>query len=205
MLATSVRFAAGLLLAVAIALPSSAVFAAGGAIFVKGGRMLLQDDSQLFDTPTHVPVSVGLNNNSYRAIDVSWEIRFGRGWAVGTEYLGYDHRFTPIATPAARGVALTDAFMVTAKKYFLARGMFHPYLGAGIGLGLTDISNHRNGGTIDDTNVSALVHAMLGVELRIDNLSFLLEAKTLYFDNSTNDVEYDPTASGVFLGAGFNW
>lgn len=204
MLATSVRLAAGLLLAVAIALPSSA-FAAGGAIFIKGGSMFLQDDNQLFDTPTHVPVNVGLNNSSYKAIDVSWEIRFGRGWAVGTEYLGYDHRFTPSATPAARGVALTDAFMVSAKKYFLDSGKFHPYVGAGFGLGLTDISNNRNGGTINDLNASAFVHAMLGVELRVDNLSFLLEAKTLYFDNSTVDVEYDPTASGIFLGAGFNW
>lgn len=204
MLATYIRLAAGLLLALTIALPSS-TFAAGGAIFIKSGNMLLQDDAQLFDTPTHVPISVGLNNSSYRAIDVSWEIRFGRGWAVGTEYLAYDHRFTPSATPAAQGIALTDVFMVTAKKYFLDRGKFHPYLGAGIGLGFTDISNNRNSGTINDRNFSAIVHAMLGVELRVDNLSFLLEAKTLYFDDSSNNVEYDPAASGVFLGAGFNW
>lgn len=46
---------------------------------------------------------------------------------------------------------------------------------------------------------------MLGVELRFDNLSLLVEAKTLYLDNASNDVEYDPTASGVFVGAGFNW
>lgn len=204
MLATSVRLAAGLLLTVVVVLPSSA-FAAGGAIFIKGGSMLLQDDNQLFDTPTHVPVNVGLNNSSYRAIDVSWELRFGRGWAMGTEYLGYDYRFTPSAAPAARGIALTDAFMVSAKKYFLESRKFHPYLGAGVGLALTDISNNRSGGTIDDTSASAFVHAMLGIELRVDNLSFLLEAKSLYFDNASNNVEYDPTASGVFLGTGFNW
>lgn len=204
MLATSVHVVTRLLLAVTIALPSS-VFAAGGAIFIKGGSMFLQDDNQLFDTLTHIPVSVNLNNKSYRAIDVSWEIRFGRGWAIGTEYLGYDHRFTPIATPAARGIALTDAFMVSAKRYFLNSGKFHPYLGTGVGLGITNISNNRDGGTIDDTNASIFVHAMLGVELRVDNLSFLLEAKTLFFDNSTNNVEYDPTARGILLGAGFNW
>lgn len=204
MLATSIRLTTGLMLAVTIALPSS-VLAAGGALFIKGGSMFLQDDTQLFDTPSRVPVNVNLNNTSYRAIDFSWEIRFGRGWAIGTEYLAYDHRFTPTANPAQRGIALTDAFMVSAKKYFLSSGNFHPYLGTGFGLGITNISNNRDGGTIDDTNFAAFFHAMLGVELRVDNLSFLLEAKTLFFDNSTNDVEYDPTASGIFLGAGFNW
>lgn len=198
------RYAASVFLAAAIAIPSSAL-AAGGAIFIKGGSMFLEKDSQLFDTPTHVPVSVGLNSSSYKAIDVSWEIRFGQGWAVGAEYLGYDHRFTPSATPAARGIALTDAFMVSAKKYFFNSGSFHPYVGAGFGLGFTDISNNRSGGTINDLNTSLFGHAMLGIELRVDNLSFLLEAKTLYFDNSAVDVEYDPTASGIFLGAGFNW
>lgn len=121
MVARFIRFA-GLFL-IAFAFPLGAL-AAGGAIFIKGGSMLLQDDSQLFDTASHVPVSVGLSNNSHRAIDVSWEFRFGRGWAIGTEYLGYDYRFTPTATPAARGTALTDAFMVSAKKYFLDRGKF---------------------------------------------------------------------------------
>lgn len=198
------RYSSILLLAAIITLPTSAA-AVGGALFIKGGSMFLQDDNQLFDTPTHIPVTVGLNNVSYRVIDLGWELRFRNGWAVGTEYLGYDHRFTPTASPSAKGVALTDAFMVNAKKYIFNSGTFHPYVGAGIGIAFTDISNNRSGGSIDDINASLIAHAMLGIELRVDYLSFMLEAKTLYSDNSGNDVEYNPTASGLLLGAGFNW
>lgn len=179
--------------------------AARGAIFIKGGSMLLQDNRQVFDTPSHVPVSVGLNASSCKALDLSWEIRLGRGWAVGTEYLSYDHRFKPGANPSERGTAHTDVCMISGKKSFFDHGRLHPYMGGGIGLGFTDISNNRNGGNIDDFNASIVLHAMQGFELRVDNLSFLLETKTAYFDNASSEVEYDSTAIGVFLGAGFNW
>lgn len=56
-----------------------------------------------------------------------------------------------------------------------------------------------------DFNTSILLHAMFGVELRIDHLSFLLEAKHMMFNIRHVDVEYDPTANGMFLGVGFNW
>lgn len=198
------RCAALLLLAATIALPPSAA-AVGGAFFVKGGGMRLQNDSQAFDTPQHVLVNADLNGSSYKAIDLGWELRFRQGWTVGAEYLGYDHRFTSSATPSATGLALTDAFMVNAKRYFINGGRFHPYAGGGIGVALTDISNNRSGGAIDDINVSLLAHAMLGIELRFDNLSLMLETKTLYYDNRKSDVEYNPSATGVLLGAGFNW
>ena len=198
------RCAAFLLLIATIALSPNAA-AVGGAIFIKGGSMRLLDDSQAFDTARHIPVNVSLDENSYKAIGVAWELRFRRGWAVGAEYLGYDHRFTPSASPSARGSALTDAFMVTAKKYFINRGIFHPYVGGGIGLAHTDVSNNRNGGTIDDLNFSVLLHATLGMELRIDNLSLIMEVKHINPAVSDVEVEYNPTATGVLLGVGFNW
>jgi hypothetical protein len=41
------------------------------------------------------------------------------------------------------------------------------------------------------------------MELRFDNLSFMLEAKHIYFNVDSN--QYDPTATGVLAGMGFNW
>lgn len=199
------RSVATLLLSTALAvLPGSAV--AAGVVFIKGGAMHLMDNSQSFDTPAHIPENVTLDETSYKTINAGWELRLRHGWAVGTEYLGYNHRFTSSASPSARGTAETDAFMVSGKKYFFNSGNFYPYVGGGFGIGFTDISNEGSGGQIEmDLNTSILLHAMLGVELRIDHLSFLLEAKHMKFDIRHIDVEYDPTATGMFLGVGFNW
>jgi len=46
---------------------------------------------------------------------------------------------------------------------------------------------------------------LLGFELRLDNLSFLAEVKHLYHDIEGGGNEYNPTATGVFVGMGFNW
>ena len=96
--------------------------------------------------------------------------------------------------------------MVSGKKYFFDSGNFHPYVGGGIGIGLTDISNNRNGGSINRLNTPLFLHAVLGIELRVNNLSIMLETRHLEFNRDNSfDVEYDPTANGVLLGVGFNW
>ncbi|MCK7579438.1 MAG: hypothetical protein MZV65_29415 [Chromatiales bacterium] len=50
-----------------------------------------------------------------------------------------------------------------------------------------------------------MLSAVIGVELRFDNLAFTLEAKHLYHDIESGGNEYDPTATGVFAGVGFTW
>ena len=183
-------------------LPGAAV--AAGAVFIKGGAMRLLDNRQTFDTPLHVPYGVDLDDVSNKTLNIGWEKRFRHGLAVGTEYVGYRNKFTSSA-PSATGKAETDAFLVVAKKYFFDGGRFHPYVGGGIGTGVTHVGNTYSGGLIDDTNISFLLHAVIGMELRVDNLSFVLEARHLNFSVSDVDVEYDPTATGMFLGVGFNW
>jgi hypothetical protein len=196
-------FAATLFFLAALAVSPGAA-AAGGAAYIKGGAMRLLDNGQAFDTPTHIPVSVNLDDISYRTIGFGWEKRLRHGWAVGTEYLNFRNRFTPSASPIT-GIAETHAFQVVAKKYFFDSGIFHPYVGGGFGTGYTDIDNTDGGGVILDQYLSVLLHVALGMELRIDHLSFMLEVKHMYFGVSDNDVEYDPSATGVLLGMGFNW
>jgi hypothetical protein len=191
-----------LILAVLAVLPGTAA-AVGGAFFIKGGAMRLEHTEQVFKTTTYNLANVNLDDVSNRTIGIGWEIRFRHGWAVGTEYLRYDHRFTPSAPPAARGKALTAVGMVTAKKYFFGSGGFHPYVGGGLGIGGADISNHSSGGLINYVNSSFVLHAVLGIELRVDHLSFMLEAKTLAFEH--RNLGYDASATGVLAGMGFNW
>ena len=201
---TCVRFSAvWLALTTLMTLPGTA--AAGGAIFLKGGAMHLRDDRQMFDTPTHVPVEAGLDRLSNKTGGIGVEHRFRNGWAAGFDYLHYENRFTQTSLPAARGLAETDAFMLSAKKYFFLDSRFRPYVAGGVGFGHSDISNKRGGGPVDDLNTSLLLQVVLGVELRVDNLSLLLEAKSLHFDVSNSDVEYNPSTTGVLLGMGFSW
>jgi opacity protein-like surface antigen len=201
--AASRRSIATLLLSTTLTLlPGAAV--AAGVVFIKGGAMRLLDNRQTFEAPLHVSYGVDLDDVSYKTFNIGWEKRFRHGLAVGTEYVGYRNKFTSSA-PSATGKADTDVLLVVAKKYFFDSGRFHPYVGGGIGTGVTDVSNTYSGGLIDDTNVAFLLHAVIGMELRVDNLSFVLEAKHLNFAVSNIDVEYNPTATGIFLGAGLNW
>jgi opacity protein-like surface antigen len=203
------RSTAALAILVALVLLPSTAAAVGGAVFVKGGAMRLQDDTQIFDSQGHIPVNVNLNGVSYFTIDFGGEIRFRNGWAVGIEYLGYDNRFTTTSSPAPRGKASTAAVMLTAKKYFFDSGVVHPYVGVGPGFAHTTIRNTNlsssTGELINDINFSVLLHAVLGLELRIDHLSLMLEVRHVNTGDKDFSVEYESTATGVLLGVGFNW
>ena len=196
-----------LILAVLVVLPTTAAAGSavpGGAMYIKGGSVQVQDTTQVFSNSAKSLIDVGLNAMSSRTLNVGWELRLRQGWAVGTEYLAYDNRFTPQGSTIP-GTAETRALMVTGKKYFLADGHFHPYVGGGIGTGATDVSNSRAGGIVDDYNIHILLHALLGVELRIDDLSILLEARTLQYVVAHDKIDYNPSGTSVLLGVGFNW
>ena len=191
-----------LLLLAILAAPANAANT-GGAVFIKGGAIRLDSDEQLFPTSTRTSTTVHLEDTSFSTIGIGWEIRFRRGWAVGMEYLRYEHRFAPFAAPAASGKAKTTVAMVSPKKYFFDSHNFRPYVGGGIGIGSVSYNNQRNGGLIDNSHLGLVLHALLGVELRVDRMSFLLEAKTMAFPS--RNLGYDASATGVLLGMGYHW
>ena len=192
------RTAATLLVSAALSmLPGTA--AAAGAFFIKGGAMRLQDDGQMIDA-----LQRNLDDTSFKTIGIGWEARKKNGLAFSIEYLDYRNEFTPPTSPSS-GEARTRTLQFGAKKYFIDSGIFHPYVGAGIGLGRTNINYPSGTQSITEEDVAIVLHAALGMELRVDNLSFMLEAKHLYFDVEGNGNQYDPTATGVLVGMGFNW
>ena len=168
---------------------------AGGSVLVKGGIMNLADDSQTIDA---VPLS--FDANSSRAFAFNVEGRKHNGVALGGEYLSYHHEFS---TPTAQtGTAETQVVQFLAKKYFIENGPLHPYVGMGVGAGHTYA---HSAALVSDINFTLAFQALLGLELRFDNLSFLAEVKHLYHDIQGSGNSYNPTATGVFVGMGFNW
>ena len=173
-----------------------AIVQAGGAVLMKGGSMSLRDDRQTVDF-----TQLSFDGNSSRAFAFNVEGRKRNGVALGGEYISYHHDFS---TPTAQtGTAETQLVQFLAKKYFIQGGPLHPYLGVGLGLGHTYI----NSGTafVSDIEFTLAIQALVGIELRFDNLSFLAEVKHLYHDIESGGNEYNPTATGFFVGMGFNW
>lgn len=185
-------------LAIGILALLPALAQAGGAFLMKGGSMRLVDNTQTFDFGSRI-----LDDTSNRTLAINVEGRARNGMAFGAEYLTYSHDFT--STPAQAGDAKTQTMQFLAKKYFIDGGPVHPYVGVGIGVGRTNINYAGTGSFFSDNNFAFALQALIGLELRFDNLSFLAEVKHMYHDVSSSGNEYDPTATGLFIGAGFNW
>lgn len=171
---------------------------AGGAFLVKGGTMRLSDDRQMLDLANRE-----LEENSNGTIAFNIEARKRNGVALGFEYINYRHDFTSPTTLS--GEARTQTAQFLGKKYFIEGGPIHPYIGIGIGAGKTNV-DYTNGSTqFSDQEFTLALQALLGLELRFDNLSFVAEVKHMYHDIEGGGNEYDPTATGLFVGMGFNW
>ena len=171
---------------------------AGGALLMKGGAMRLSDNTQTLDL-----VSRNLDDTSNSTLAINVEGRVQNGMAFGAEYLTYSHDFT--SATAQTGDVKTQTLQFLAKKYFIQGGPVHPYVGVGIGFGRTNINYSGTASSFADYDFALAIQALLGLELRFDNLSFLAEVKHLYHDVESGGNEYDPTATGFFLGMGFNW
>lgn len=175
---------------------SPAMAQAGGAFIIKGGVARLADDTQMVGS-----TQLTMDESSSRAIAINVEGRKHNGMAFGGEYLTYRHDYSfPVSQT---GEARTQTLQFLAKKYFIKDGLLHPYIGIGIGFGWADITS--SAGLTSDIEVGIGAQALVGIELRFDNLSFQAEVKQLYFDIDGSGNNYDPTATGAFVGLGFNW
>lgn len=183
------------LLLATLLLASPTLVLADGALLVKAGALRLNDSGQVFESAAR-----DLDDTSHSTLSVSFEARRRGGVAFGIEYISYRHDFTPPAGPQA-GEARTRVLQFIGKKYFHTSGVLHPYIGAGIGGGRVEVT----GTGISDEEFTTALQAVLGLEWRFENLSFVLEAKHLYHDIEGGGNEYDPTGTGVFAGMGFNW
>jgi hypothetical protein len=188
----SVLSIAGLVLASLMATAPPA--RADGAVLLKVGGVRLGDENQFL-----AGTNRKFENSSARTFSVAWEARKRRsGAAFGVEYLIYRHDFTPGALITGEGQAKTQTLMFRATKYF-GRADVRPFIGVGFGPGHTSVS-----GTNLDPEINLMLQAAAGVEFRVENFSFLVEARALHNDSDgETGNEYDPSGTGLFGGIGF--
>lgn len=160
---------------------------------LKGGAMHLWDNTQTLDGTARA-----LDDTSQRTFAIGVEHRRRNGAAFGVEYLNYRNEFTPPAGTDT-GLAKTEVLQFIARKYFLREPVVHPFLGFGIGTSHTTVSyNTPAAYTKYDWTLALQLNG--GVEFLLDkNFSALVEIKALYGDVDSN--HYDPSATGLFLGA----
>ena len=172
---------------------ASAPVLAGGALIMKSGKVELWDSTQLLDTQTRT-----FEDTSSRTFAFAWERRSDRGMGLGMEYITYRHTYTPPNTNT--GEAKTQILLFSARKYFDASTIVHPFVGMGMGLGHTSVT----GGADIGPDVNFEIQANTGIELRFDNIGFFMELKGLYNDSSgPSGNSYDPSGTGLFGGMSF--
>lgn len=187
------------LLAGSLLLASPAVLA-GGALYVRGGGVMLADTGQNLDGYFH-----DFDSWSDSAYAVGFETRKQNGLSFGVEYLSFRNSFT---TPtASRGHASASVVCFVFRKYFNFDGRFRLYLGLGAGGGEREYA-YRIGPTSNKDYATGLaLQAVAGFELNLgSNVTAAFEIKGVNFNSSgfgTND--YNPSGTGVLLGFGWAW
>ena len=166
----------------------------GVTLIFKGGSFSLGSDVQNINA-----VSGGVSTafqttfgGSASAFGMEAEWRARNGWAFGGEAMVHSHEFTTVpAVPLGTGEMRVVTVLVNAKKYFRPEAIVQPYLGAGIGIAMVNMS-----GQLEGTTTGYSMQAMGGVAFRWERVGLYTEAK--YQANNTPDVD----ASGIGLFAG---
>ncbi len=173
------------------------IASAGGAFLAKGGLVRLADDTQSLDASQMRT----FDETSQSTMGLSIEARKHNGVTFGAEFLTFRHDFTPPVADPGEGRVWVLQFM--GKKYFLDQGPVHPFIGAGLGPARVRYSYNNAGSRYSDDDIVLTLNATIGLEFRFDNLSFMLEARNMYFD--AENGKYDPSGVAVLAGFGFNW
>ncbi|HLQ24935.1 MAG TPA: hypothetical protein VK138_03545 [Acidiferrobacterales bacterium] len=165
---------------------------AENAVIIKTGTFKLSHDTQMLDN-----LSRSIDDNAKNVYGLAWEDRAGDGLAQGLEFMRYTNRWH--APPAADGDITSRLLMFTLKKY-QDHGLYHPYLGAGVGLAHADVGG---GGINFHPSIGLALQVIGGVELRWEGAGLYTELKALYAEPG-NFVGDDVNVSGVGLFVGLS-
>jgi hypothetical protein len=161
------------------------------AVIAKTGVFKLGTSSQALGG-----VATSYDKSSKPVFGVELEFRHTSGFALGAEALYYKNDFTvPAAALAGQQTVIATTF--NGKYYFGGEsGVFHPYLGAGVGF-----SAAKFGGDFEGSSSGPSFQGMLGADLRFSSFGVYLEYKYLSGTTSDNANQKIKTGgSGILAG-----
>lgn len=171
-------------------------------LFVKTGQINLSKDTQTLADG----VSRNFDSSSHTyalAAEGRWAVGRTREHhlAVGGEKIRYRFDFQP---SLGSGVADAEWLGAVVKYYFIPKNSsVHPFVGAGLGIGSTDVGSATRG-TMSDDHFANQVTA--GVEIMPKNIGLHLEIKKI--SNKSGDSgsqDFNASGYGFFLGAVFKF
>jgi opacity protein-like surface antigen len=174
--------------------------AADFVLILKSGAVMLSDDTQRLDNETRT-----FDDASNRTLAVAWEIRNSRDVGLGMEYMTFEHDFN--SPSADYGYTRTQMYLFSARKYFAAKTMIHPFVGIGLGWGYTQFNRIND---IDqewdtDREWNTALQISTGVEFQFaEEFGIYIEAKGLASgSDSERENEFDFSGSGLMAGVSF--
>jgi opacity protein-like surface antigen len=166
------------------------------AVIVKTGSVSLTNRNQSIHTTSGASVPTEFDSKASGPFGLEGEWRLDDGYALGVEYLRYSNDLSASGT-GSTGTMDVTGLMLNGKKYFAPGGIYHPYLGAGVGAARANFSGAALSG---DTSNYAL-QAMGGLEMRWKQYGIYTELKEFSAktkDDAGNTV--DVSSRGVFVG-----
>jgi len=173
----------------------STITPGGMGLMLKGGTLSIAEDRQtILSVDRSFDDSAGLF-----AAEVYYQ--FSSGLTVGGELLSYTAKFTTVGLSDTHNVDVT-VILANVKKYFRHYSSLQPYIGAGAGLAVTDISGPSIGG-----NTAGVAYQLLtGIEYRGANVGVFGEFKYLGADTEDDNGEsVDVSGTGVLAGVSFHF
>jgi opacity protein-like surface antigen len=169
---------------------SSAV-AAETAVIIKTGQFTLSKDSQVI---LNEPLQFDDSSTGVFGAELEWRMK--DGISLGGEVTLYQNDWVSTLSPLNSGAVDTVIVMFNAKKYFAVSEIVHPYVGAGVGVAVTDFS-----GAITGNSSGLAIQAVGGIEFRWDKFGLYTELKALSADTEDDlNEEVDVSGTGVFVG-----
>lgn len=160
-----------------------------GALTLSEDRQTILGDARVFDDST----------SGLYGVEALYQ--FPSGVSVGGEILGFTANFVTEGSSDRHDVDVLIVF-ANARQYFRTDASLQPYIGAGIGVAVTDTS----GPTIVGSTSGLAYQLLAGAEYRSGNFGLFAEYKYLSADTeSSNNEKIDVSGSGLFAGVAFHF